>query len=56
MERVSRDMETTLRYHQPQSLDLPASPRVAFNLDEERRRMAEWTAQQERLRQVGWMV
>jgi len=51
-ERVSRDMETTLKYHQPQSLDLPGPPRVAFNLDDERRRMAEWIGEQERLRQV----
>jgi len=54
-ERASRDMETTLKYHQPLSVDvLPGSPPVAaFNLDEERRRMAEWTAEQERIRQVG---
>jgi len=51
-ERVSRDMESTLKY-QPQSLDVPGSSRVAFNLDEERRRMAEWTAEQERIRQVS---
>ena len=51
-ERVSRDMESTLKYHQPQSDDAPP-PRVAFNLDEERKRMAEWTAEQERIRKVG---
>jgi len=51
-ERVSRDMESTLKYHQPQS-DAAPSARVAFNLDEERKRMAEWTAEQERIRKVG---
>jgi len=50
-ERVSRDMESTLKY-QPCSPDQPSS-RVAFNLDEERKRMAEWTAQQERIRAVS---
>jgi len=51
-ERVSRDMESTLMYQPPPSTDTPAS-RVAFNLDEERKRMAEWTAEQERIRKVG---
>ena len=51
-ERVSRDMESTLKYHQPQS-DAAPSARVAFNLDEERKRMAKWTAEQERIRKVG---
>ena len=50
-ERVSRDMESTLKY-QPKSTDSPSS-RVAFNLEEERKRMAEWTAEQERIRKVG---
>ena len=50
-ERVSRDMESTLKY-QPRSTDSP-STRVTFNLDEERKRMAEWTAEQERIRKVN---
>jgi len=51
-ERVSRDMESTLKYHQPRSALNSAESRVAFNLEEERKRMAQWTAQQERIRKV----
>jgi len=51
-ERVSRDMETTLKYHQPQSVDTSPSSRAAFNLEKERQRMAQWTAEQERVRKV----
>ena len=50
-DRVSRDMESTLKYH-PHSTDQPSS-RMTFNLDEERKRMAEWTAEQERIRAVS---
>jgi len=52
-ERVSRDMESSLKGH-PRTIDSPASSRLAFNLDEERKRMAEWVAEQERLRKVSF--
>jgi len=54
-ERVSRDMESTLKYHEPQTTTSP-STRVAFNLEEERKRMAEWAAQQERIRKVANLI
>jgi len=46
-------MESTLQY-QPRATDHTAATRVvAFNLEQERKRMVEWTAEQERIRKVS---